>query len=817
MSKKTVLTFFLICMMLSPVWVRAELSTRLFRNYSAADGLADNSAQVISCMPCGRLVIATMGQINFYDGQRFEYIDPTDENIFPLKNYHGNYHLYFDRYDHIWLKNKLSVTCVDLVTERFVNSVESVFKGFGIKQNVTDMFVDQDGIVWLLTDGGLFNSKTKKTLKIRKDLNLQDLEIYKGNTLLLFYENGLVEMYEMPTAKKIHESYAYGPQDMDRFRFSSVLKVDGNKIYQIRNGFKDAILNQFDVEKRQWKEVLRTPYHLNNMTDRDSVLYIPSEYGYWTYDVVTDKLTHADNLRLVNGQTLNTDINVMAFDNQGGLWAGTERRGLLYSMPYTPPFTIYDWSQKRAAELGAMMDGMDKPIMFRHKFVNTVYKDSRGWTWVGTSQGLQLYRKLTDMLPQVITKKDGLLNNVIHSVVEDKQHNIWVATSYGISCLTFKGDKIRYIIGYNHNENLPRESFVNGKAMCLPSGELVMQSLDHVLVFNPKGMKTVSGEFPFKLYPKLIRLQVNGNEIDTGQEYEGDVILDKALSWTEEINLNYTQNSTTLVFSALNYFRPQQTCYRVRVKGLMDDWHVYTRANSAGLIDARGMFHLPLMSLSPGTYTIELQASMVPDRWDTEPLQWVVKINEPWWRTTGLFSILGLLLLVLTVINTYLFHRNYKLRAQRNRGEQTIIRRICTIARRLSTRGEIVLEPTSEEMRTGEYAIQEDIDPQFVKVMERLVSFVNKADKNQLSMRVLSSESGLNVQDFYRVVSDNVFKSPRLLYRKMMLDRATKLLKMSSKSVSEIADECGFVSPNYFISTFYRVHQMTPKEFREAR
>jgi AraC-like DNA-binding protein len=758
-----------------------------------------------------------MGQINFYDGQRFEYIDPTDENIFPLKNYHGNYHLYFDRYDHIWLKNKLSVTCVDLVTERFVNSVESVFKGFGIKQNVTDMFVDQDGIVWLLTDGGLFNSKTKKTLKIRKDLNLQDLEIYKGNTLLLFYENGLVEMYEMPTAKKIHESYAYGPQDMDRFRFSSVLKVDGNKIYQIRNGFKDAILNQFDVEKRQWKEVLRTPYHLNNMTDRDSVLYIPSEYGYWTYDVVTDKLTHADNLRLVNGQTLNTDINVMAFDNQGGLWAGTERRGLLYSMPYTPPFTIYDWSQKRAAELGAMMDGMDKPVMFRHKFVNTVYKDSRGWTWVGTSQGLQLYRKLTDMLPQVITKKDGLLNNVIHSVVEDKQHNIWVATSYGISCLTFKGDKIRYIIGYNHNENLPRESFVNGKAMCLPSGELVMQSLDHVLVFNPKGMKTVSGEFPFKLYPKLIRLQVNGNEIDTGQEYEGDVILDKALSWTEEINLNYTQNSTTLVFSALNYFRPQQTCYRVRVKGLMDDWHVYTRANSAGLIDARGMFHLPLMSLSPGTYTIELQASMVPDRWDTEPLQWVVKINEPWWRTTGLFSILGLLLLVLTVINTYLFHRNYKLRAQRNRGEQTIIRRICTIARRLSTRGEIVLEPTSEEMRTGEYAIQEDIDPQFVKVMERLVSFVNKADKNQLSMRVLSSESGLNVQDFYRVVSDNVFKSPRLLYRKMMLDRATKLLKMSSKSVSEIADECGFVSPNYFISTFYRVHQMTPKEFREAR
>ena len=77
-------------------------STRVFRNFSAADGLADNSAQIIACTKTGRLVITTMGQINFYDGQRFIYIDPTDENVFPLDSYRGNYHLYFDRYHHIW-------------------------------------------------------------------------------------------------------------------------------------------------------------------------------------------------------------------------------------------------------------------------------------------------------------------------------------------------------------------------------------------------------------------------------------------------------------------------------------------------------------------------------------------------------------------------------------------------------------------------------------------------------------------------------------------------------------------------------------------
>ena len=55
-----------------------------FYVYNATNGLADNSAQTILLTASGRLVITTMGQINFYDGNRFTYIDPTTENIYPL-------------------------------------------------------------------------------------------------------------------------------------------------------------------------------------------------------------------------------------------------------------------------------------------------------------------------------------------------------------------------------------------------------------------------------------------------------------------------------------------------------------------------------------------------------------------------------------------------------------------------------------------------------------------------------------------------------------------------------------------------------------
>ena len=446
-----VMTGVLLC---SAAMASADTSTRVFRNYSAADGLADNSAQIIACTKTGRLVIATMGQINFYDGQRFIYIDPTDENVFALDSYRGNYHLYFDRYHHIWLKNTYSVTCVDLVTEKFSSSVEEEFRKFGMNDKVKDLFVDSENIVWLLTDNGLYNVETKQTLKIRNDLNLQDLDVFDTNKLLLFYENGLLEMFDMNTGKKIHESYAYGEADRKRYGNSSVLKMNENLLYQVRNGDKESVLTQFDMVKREWKEILRVPYHLNNIAQNDTLLYLPSEYGYWVYDTKGDRLKHAENLQLENGKLLNTDINVMCFDRQGGLWAGTEKRGLLYSMPFKSPFMVYSWGDKRADDLGTMMDGMDRQVMFRHRPVNCVTKDSRGWTWVGTPQGLQLYRESADVLPQVFTKKDGLLNNVIHSVVEDRQHCMWVATSYGITSIQVIDNQIGYISSYNRYDNI---------------------------------------------------------------------------------------------------------------------------------------------------------------------------------------------------------------------------------------------------------------------------------------------------------------------------------------------------------------------------
>lgn len=808
----SLLLWFMACVLS----VMAVSSRRVFQAYNASNGLADNSAQTIRCATSGRLVITTMGQINFFDGNRFSFIDPSKEDMYTLPSYSGNYHVYVDKYHHLWLKNTHTITCVDLLTEMFVSSIKDVFREFGITDEVKDFFVDADGIAYLLTNKGLYSVESKRYFKVREKWNLQDLETYQGKYLLLFYETGVVDILELSTGSTVNSCKAYNEEKAQIYNRSSVLYKDDYMFYQIRNGNKGAILQSFNVGKWEWKTLMETPYHLNNLEKRGNLLYIPCEYGYWVVDVESGRAGQVDELRMMNGRMINTDVNALCFDRQGGLWIGTEKWGLLYSRPTNPPFIAYTWDQPEAMKYDAIMANISAYRTFKGKTVNALLKDSRGWIWVGTPSGLHLYKKESDNLPHVFNRRDGLLNNVIHSIVEDKLHNIWVGTSYGISCLKLGDDgHLIDVLSYNQYDNVPEESFVNGKALCLPDSTIVMQSLDHVVVFNPNRMATLHSSMGFDLYPELVGLMVNGNRIRTGEELNGKVILDLALIRMKEFNFDYDQNSLSLTFSALNHFRPQQTYYRVRVKEMDNVWKIMTPYNSQGLVDRNGQFHLPLPSLKPGTYTIELQASMSIDDWDTEPREWVIHINEPWWRATGLFVLLGLVLLLLFLLNVYLYVRNANMRSHRISEEKNIIRRIKLFAEQCTHDiNANMLAPQEDEVSGVGNNSTNYLSEEFIQTMLKLIDFVDERRISQLSMKMLSDKVGMDLLNFYTLINANVYKSPHELVKRVMMKRAEELLRTSGEDIADIAEKCRFSSPNYFIGTFFREYHMLPEEYR---
>ena len=380
-----------------------------------------------------------------------------------------------------------------------------------------------------------------------------------------------------------------------------------------------------------------------------------------------------------------------------------------------------------------------------------------------------------------------------------------------------EGDKVHYVHRYNQWDGIPNESFVNGRSMLLPDGTVVMQALDHVIEFNPEEMMTLSDKVKMDIYPKLIRLFVNGNDIRAGGKLGGKVILEKALSRTKEINLNYDQNTLSLTFSGLNYFRPQQTYYRVRVTGprMSGRWIVYTPYNSQGLVDKSGLLHLPMPSLVPGSYTIEVQASMLPDVWETVPYEWIVNINEPWWRTTGVLALLMLALLMLFLVYVYLYLKNANMRARRNSEEQGIIKRIMGFIERCDAKNGTVLEPLPKEFKNEGLSAMAEMSPEFMDTMIKIIPTVVSKKNKQFSMRELSNMAGMKLPEFCSLITSNIYKNPRPVAMQLMLSRAAKMLKSDRlKDIAEISEECGFVSPNFFIASFYHRYHKTPEEYR---
>lgn len=58
----------------------------------------------------------------------------------------------------------------------------------------------------------------------------------------------------------------------------------------------------------------------------------------------------------------------------------------------------------------------------------------------------------------------------------------------------------------------------------------------------------------------------------SGEIYNGRVLFDKALSYSDEVQLKYDENYITLEFSGLNFPNPSQTSFRYQLEGFDKEW-----------------------------------------------------------------------------------------------------------------------------------------------------------------------------------------------------------------------------------------------------
>ena len=71
------------------------------------------------------------------------------------------------------------------------------------------------------------------------------------------------------------------------------------------------------------------------------------------------------------------------------------------------------------------------PGSLSHNYVHEIFEDSKKRLWIGTSYGFNLYNPAGTFVR--FSKKDGLPNEIVKSILEDLHGDLWISTNKGIS------------------------------------------------------------------------------------------------------------------------------------------------------------------------------------------------------------------------------------------------------------------------------------------------------------------------------------------------------------------------------------------------
>ncbi|HPT21251.1 MAG TPA: histidine kinase [Bacteroidales bacterium] len=98
--------------------------------------------------------------------------------------------------------------------------------------------------------------------------------------------------------------------------------------------------------------------------------------------------------------------------------------------------------------------------------IHDIFKDSRGYYWIGTEAGLCKFDGVTFT---VYTQRDGLAGNRIWSITEDKEGNLWIAC-YGNGISRFDGSTFK---NYSANDGLVNDNVIKIKYSGKSNGLLI--------------------------------------------------------------------------------------------------------------------------------------------------------------------------------------------------------------------------------------------------------------------------------------------------------------------------------------------------------
>jgi ligand-binding sensor domain-containing protein/class 3 adenylate cyclase/predicted metal-dependent HD superfamily phosphohydrolase len=281
------------------------------------------------------------------------------------------------------------------------------------------------------------------------------------------------------------------------------------------------------------------------------------------------------------------------------------------------------WFATSSGELSQLVEKKGTVSIVPYKYNSILLKNSKDYIsafcqtskyeyWFGTfGSGLMYWNEQTKTV-KVYTKKDGLPNNVVYSVLQDQSKNLWMSTNKGICCFN---PSTKVVTNYTEIDGLMSNEFNLGAYMFSQTGELFFGGIYGYNYFNPRKMGLNKANVNVKITKfKLDKGWLKPNE-------DGSPLIDP-ISQTRKISLSYRQRSFTLHFQPSDLSNPELLNYKYILEG-----------SDEGEIMIGNSNELHFNALSPGHYTLKIYARVGEGPWGKSPAILEIHIQSPFWAT----------------------------------------------------------------------------------------------------------------------------------------------------------------------------------------
>ena len=350
-----------------------------------------------------------------------------------------------------------------------------------------------------------------------------------------------------------------------------------------------------------------------------------------------------------------TDNNIVALaeDKSGIVWIGTSGGGLQSLNPRTGEFNTYntttsdlafntvsslyitrdnslmigtfrglsvmDLSTKKIISLTGTKSGKTR---FSNQNINQVYEDSRGLIWIATREGLNIYNPKIDELT-ILAEKNGLSNLLTVGIVEDDNSNMWITSAKGLTHIIPMLDSKTGMYDfrcniYDERDGLQSSGFNQRSVKKLSSGEIVIGGVYGINRFFSDKIK-YNEVLPNVFFTHFLLFN---KEVEVGEVYGDKVILDKALNFVDQVELDYKQNMFCVQFASDNYIIPEKVEYAYKLEGFGDEW-ITTKTGEA-----------VYTNLFPGTYLLRVKAINSDGFSGDEEASLKIVVTPPFWLST---------------------------------------------------------------------------------------------------------------------------------------------------------------------------------------